>query len=69
MDFKNHFFLTFVALMFLGVLAVKPGNVLYSVKDDRECKIMRGKMDCDIKHYEYEMNDAIAGVRYLSQGE
>lgn len=67
MDLKNHFFLTFVALFFLGIIVAKPGNAFLIVKEDRECRLVKGKMDCAAKSNEYEMNNALSPIKYRSQ--
>ena len=67
MDLKNHFFLTFVALFFLGIIVAKPGNAFFVMKEDRECRLVKGKMDCLSKYDEYEMNHALSPVKFRSE--
>lgn len=44
METKTHFIVTFVSLIFLGVIVVKPDAL--SRNEDRSCKIEKGRMDC-----------------------
>lgn len=62
MDFKNHFFLTFVALLSLGVMAIKPGNTFRQGGDQRECKHLKGKVECSRQVEEYKINHSSEAI-------
>jgi hypothetical protein len=46
MDVKKHFFMTFVALFFLGLIVAKPGSAFRLSDFNRECRLSKGKMVC-----------------------
>lgn len=56
MDIKKHCFMTFAALCFLGLIVAKPGDAFYPVKEVRECKLVKAKMQCEFKSQEYRLN-------------
>ncbi|WP_408098385.1 hypothetical protein ACJVC5_05600 [Peredibacter sp. HCB2-198] len=64
MDVKNHFFLTFVALFFLGVIVAKPGETFQPAKEERDCRLVKGKMACVYHYHEDRITNTIGEVRY-----
>lgn len=64
MELRKHYFMTCAALFFLGIIVAKPGSSFYPAKENRECKLTKGKMECIYKNQEYKMNDSI---RYVYQ--
>jgi hypothetical protein len=56
MEIKKHFLITFGALFILGIIVAKPGEAFYPEKEKRECKLVKGKMNCDLKTVEYRLN-------------
>ena len=59
MNITRHYLMTFSALFFLGLIISKPGETFNPSKEDRECKINKGKMDCDTKIKQPLQNSAI----------
>ena len=64
MDIKNHFFMTFVALFFLGVIVAKPGDAFQPANEDRDCKLVKGKMACVYHYHENRITNTIGEIRY-----
>lgn len=52
MELKKHYLMTVAALFFLGVVMAKPGATFFPVKDQRECKLVKGKINCSNKFQE-----------------
>ena len=44
MESKTHLIVTFVSLIFLGVIVVKPD--LIKNDEDHSCRLEKGRMDC-----------------------
>lgn len=63
MNLKKHYFMTVTALFFLGMIVAKPGET-FTPKDEqtRECKWTKGKMECEYKNPEYQIN--YPAIRY-----
>lgn len=64
MDLKNHFFLTFTALFLLGLIISRPGNAFLSKQEERDCRMIRGRLDCMESRSEYKMNDSVKNIHY-----
>lgn len=64
MDIKNHFFMTFCALFFLGIIVAKPGDAFQPAKEERDCKLVKGKMACVYHYHEDRINNTIGEIRY-----
>lgn len=64
MDIKKHYFMTFAALFFLGLIVAKPGDAFYPVKQERECKLVKAKMQCEFKNQEYRLNYSAIHYEY-----
>lgn len=58
MELKKHYFMTVAALFFLGVIVAKPGATFYPAKEHRDCKVVKGKVNCSNKFQEYKINHA-----------
>ena len=56
MDIKKHYFMTCAALLFLGMIVARPDSTFTPSKKGRECKLVKGKMDCESKNLEYRLN-------------
>lgn len=57
MEIKKHYFMTCAALFFLGLIVAKPGSTFYpAAKEDRDCKLIKGKLDCEVRTVEYSIN-------------
>lgn len=56
MNLKRHYFMTFSALFFLGLIVAKPGESFTPSEKLRECTWSKGKMECETKNPEYRMN-------------
>ena len=57
MNIKVHFFVTSVALLFLGIIAVRPGALHRVQGEESICRMTKGKMDCVVKNANYRIND------------
>jgi hypothetical protein len=55
MNNKLHYIVTFSALFFLGLIIQNPGPTP-TQNAERECKIVKGKMDCFYKYTENRIN-------------
>lgn len=55
MRIRRHHLLTVAGIFFLGVLISKPGATFYPVKEQRECKLEKGKMNCVNKFQEVKV--------------
>lgn len=55
MNIKLHYFVTFCALFFLGLI-IKSPTPAHTQNAERSCKIVKGKMDCYYKYTEYRIN-------------
>jgi hypothetical protein len=55
MDLRKHYFMTCAALFFLGLIVARPGATFQPMKEQRECKLVKGKMDCESKNHEYRL--------------
>lgn len=64
MEIKKHYFMTCAALFFLGLIVAKPGSSFYPAKEDRDCKFLKGKMNCEVKTVEYNMNHQTVHYQY-----
>ena len=64
MDIKKHFFMTFAALFFLGLIVAKPGDNFYPVKVERECKLVKAKLQCEDRGQEYRLNYSAINYEY-----
>jgi len=67
MEIKKHYFMTCAALFFLGLIVAKPGSSFYpqSKSDsDRDCKLVKGKLDCEVKTVEYTINQPTIHYEY-----
>jgi hypothetical protein len=47
MESKTHLIVTFVSLIFLGVIVVKPD--LIKNDEDHSCRLEKGRMDCQYR--------------------
>ncbi len=57
MEIKKHYFMTCAALFFLGLIVAKPGSTFYPVnKEERDCKLAKGKLNCEVRTVEYSIN-------------
>jgi hypothetical protein len=56
MELKKHYFITCAALFFLGMIITSPDSSFTPVRRERECKMVKGKMNCDSKHSDYRTN-------------
>lgn len=65
MNQKKHYFMTFSALFFLGLIVAKPGESFTPTEKQRECKWEKGKMECETKIPEYQLN--YSAIRYQYQ--
>lgn len=68
MDLKNHFFITALALICLGLIGIKPGNKFRHVNEVRDCQVLRGKIECSNQITEYKMNNSNSGIYYQTLG-
>jgi hypothetical protein len=64
MDIKKHYFMTCAALFFLGLIVAKPGSSFYPAKETRDCKLAKGKLDCEVKTVEYKINHPTIRYEY-----
>lgn len=64
MDIRNHFFLTFIALFFLGVIVTKPGDAFRPSNEERDCRLDKGKMACVYHYHEDRINNTIGEIHY-----
>jgi hypothetical protein len=55
MNIKLHYFVTFSALFFLGLILSSPVPGP-AQNTERECKVIKGKMDCYYKYTEKRIN-------------
>lgn len=56
MNMKFHYMMTFLALIFLGLVITHPRHLTSPNLPERSCKMMKGKMDCFYKYTEYRIN-------------
>lgn len=64
MEKKQHYILTCTALLFLGLIVMKPGTSFNPAKEKRECKLVKGKMECETIIQEYRMNMPVVHYQY-----
>lgn len=65
MEIKKHYFMTCAALFFLGLIVAKPGSTFYPPsKEVRECKLVKAKLDCEVKTVEYTINQPTIHYEY-----
>jgi uncharacterized protein (UPF0179 family) len=64
MNIRKHFFMTFAALFFLGLIVAKPGETFYPAKEMRDCKLDKGKMTCVEKGQEYRINYSVIQYQF-----
>lgn len=64
MDIKKHFFMTFAALFFLGLIVAKPSDNFYPNKEQRECKLLKAKLHCQDRDQEYRLNYSVIHYEY-----
>ncbi len=62
MNLKKHYFMTLTALFFLGLIVAKPGESFTPSEKQRECKWSKGKLECESKNLEYQIN--YPAIRY-----
>lgn len=55
MNIKLHYFVTFSALFFLGLIIKNP-DPLPGQNAERSCRVAKGKMDCYYKYTENRIN-------------
>jgi hypothetical protein len=46
------------------LIVAKPGSSFYPPKEHRECKLVKGKMDCDARTVEYRINHPTIHYQY-----
>lgn len=63
MDIKKHFFMTFAALFFLGLIVAKPSDNFYPNKENRECRLVKAKLHCE-ERQEYRLNYSVIHYEY-----
>ena len=59
MDRQNHFVLTVLSLLLLGVIALRPHAFHPKPEEERVCKLLHGKMDCFFKQTGHKVNHQI----------
>lgn len=64
MERKKHYFMTCSALLFLGLIVARPGSSFYPAKEKRECKLVKGRMECETPVQEYQINMSIVQYQY-----
>lgn len=64
MERKKHYFMTCFALLFLGLIVAKPGSNFYPAKEKRECKLIKGRMECETMIQEYQINTPVVQYQY-----
>lgn len=64
MDLKKHYLMTFSALFFLGLIVAKPGDTFSPNKDERVCNWAKGKLECEKKLKEYDINNPVVKYHY-----
>ena len=68
MNISKHSIMTFVALCFLGVIISKPGEAFQSneiEKVERECVLLKGKMDCENKLKNKQSSSESFSIKYI----
>lgn len=56
--------MTCFALLFLGLIVAKPGSNFYPAKEKRECKLVKGRMECETMIQEYQINTPVVQYQY-----
>lgn len=57
--------MTCAALFFLGIVVTKPGITFHPArKEERDCKIVKGKKDCETRLREYRLNQSSVQYKY-----
>lgn len=64
MNLKKHYFMTVSALFFLGLIVSKPGDTFTSHEAPRECRWTKGKMKCEFRNLEYQINHSVVKYHY-----
>lgn len=64
MNKKMHFFMTFIALFFLGVIIGKPSSAFYPEKVLKECKWVKGRRICEQINPDYSLNYPVIQYQY-----
>ncbi len=64
MEIRRHHLLTLAGILFLGVVIAKPGTSFYPVKEQRECKLEKGKLNCVSKFQEIKISKMPVWYKY-----
>lgn len=64
MNLKRHYFMTFSALFFLGLIVAKPGESFTPTEEKRVCNWSKGKLECEKKYPEYEINHPVVEYHF-----
>jgi len=64
MEIRRHHLLTLVGIFFLGIVIAKPGATFYPVKEQRECKLEKGKLNCVSKFQEIKISKMPIWYKY-----
>ena len=60
MEIRKHYFMTVAALFFLGLIVAKPGSSFQpTTKEQRDCKFVKGKLNCEYKNQEYQLDHRV----------
>lgn len=64
MEKEKHYLMTCLALLFLGLILAKPGASFSSSHLNRECKLVKGRMNCEAPVQEYQLNMPVVHYHY-----
>jgi hypothetical protein len=64
MNIKKHFYMTFAALFFLGLIIAKPGEAFYPAKEIVTCNVVKSGMGCADKNLEHQINYSVIHYQF-----
>jgi len=65
MNLRKHYLMTCAALFFLGIVIAKPGASFHPYeKEERECKTIKGRKDCETRLREYRLKNQSIHYEY-----
>ena len=64
MEIRRHHLLTLAGLFIFGIAITKPGATFYPVKEHRECKLDKGKLNCVSKFQEIKVTKMPVWYKY-----
>lgn len=64
MELSRYHLLTLAGLFIFGIAISKPGTSFYPLKEQRECKLEKGKMNCVSKFQEVKVSNTPVWYKY-----